>query len=586
MNNDTLNKRGDTWTGFRPSVIEDDSKVRREKERFDDAVSDFFDSEDNYLIKERASAKLSIQDKADLARKGITYSSDIKVPSHGFTHAGIFHADEVFATAILKKLNPDFEVIRGFEVPENFDGIVYDIGEGEYDHHQKDKESRGDFGESPYASFGLIWRDFGEAFCDGDIELAARIDRNFITKIDLSDNGGEFNPVSKAISAFNPSWSTQLPSTKENEEQNGKLSKESFDKAVEFAAKALDNVILHERNRVNLSVSSGARCIDSDTVYGDYCDYYDCYQNISKFTNLHTPDIVNKIKNESTTIHVSLPNPPSVDQLFALAYIKEINPKTNFVFSNQDISKEDIYLDLVSHNKYDYLTGYSSNPAFTGLVRKANVPLGLTSTLAYIFSDTEKTNPATDVDITSSLLVHYLQGVDFSIFFDYSLLSELITSHENIEQNIEMFRSILDKEIASVKEFELADTTFKEIVENTPSEERNIICLDRYIPFAAVAAQYEDIKYVIYPSRGEYAIQGAKESLAARNIRVPFPERWTGAEESVLRNEIPGFRFCHPSNFLASAETKEAALAIAEKSLEEYKERLAKINQPVYEEVL
>ena len=60
------------------------------------------------------------------------------VPEKGFTHGGQFHSDDVFATAFLRILNPDIEVVRGFQVPENFQGIVYDIGRGKFDHHQNE----------------------------------------------------------------------------------------------------------------------------------------------------------------------------------------------------------------------------------------------------------------------------------------------------------------------------------------------------------------------------------------------------------------------------------------------------------------
>lgn len=58
-----------------------------------------------------------------------------------FTHSGKFHADDVFSAALLLYLNPEITIIRGNRVPEDFDGIVFDIGRGRYDHHQKDSES-------------------------------------------------------------------------------------------------------------------------------------------------------------------------------------------------------------------------------------------------------------------------------------------------------------------------------------------------------------------------------------------------------------------------------------------------------------
>ena len=57
----------------------------------------------------------------------------MKIPANGFTHAGKFHADDVFATALLQILRPDIKITRGFVVPDDFDGIVYDIGFGMFE---------------------------------------------------------------------------------------------------------------------------------------------------------------------------------------------------------------------------------------------------------------------------------------------------------------------------------------------------------------------------------------------------------------------------------------------------------------------
>ena len=44
----------------------------------------------------------------------------MKIPANGFTHAGKFHADDVFATALLQILRPDIKITRGFVVPDDF----------------------------------------------------------------------------------------------------------------------------------------------------------------------------------------------------------------------------------------------------------------------------------------------------------------------------------------------------------------------------------------------------------------------------------------------------------------------------------
>lgn len=120
----------------------------------------------------------------------------------GFTHAGKFHADDVFATALLRILNPDITIIRGFRIPEGFDGIVYDIGMGEFDHHQKDKRIRED--GTPYAAFGLLWEQFGSLLLEE--KQAKEIEYEYVRPIDLCDNSPEKNPLTTAISWMNPAY--------------------------------------------------------------------------------------------------------------------------------------------------------------------------------------------------------------------------------------------------------------------------------------------------------------------------------------------------------------------------------------------
>ena len=76
-----------------------------------------------------------------------------------FTHSGKFHADDVFSAALLLYLNPEITITRGNRVPEDFDGIVFDIGRGRYDHHQKDSRVR----ENGIA-YAAIWASLGGAW--------------------------------------------------------------------------------------------------------------------------------------------------------------------------------------------------------------------------------------------------------------------------------------------------------------------------------------------------------------------------------------------------------------------------------------
>ena len=151
----------------------------------------------------------------------------MKIPANGFTHAGKFHADDVFATALLQILRPDIRITRGFVVPDDFDGIVYDIGFGMFDHHQEPRETRAN--GTPYAAFGLLWRVLGPGLVG---ERQARlIDENFIQPLDLNDNTGEQNSLCDAIGFFNPVWDSK-------EDQDA-----CFFKAVAVAKQILENQI-------------------------------------------------------------------------------------------------------------------------------------------------------------------------------------------------------------------------------------------------------------------------------------------------------------------------------------------------------
>lgn len=111
------------------------------------------------------------------------------------THNGNFHADEVFATAVLMEVYPDMQVTRTRD-PEIIEAadIVYDVGgvydheRRRYDHHQNDDSLRRLDGLTR-SSLGLIWLHYGEAYCDGDARAAKIIDNRLVRGIDARDNG-------------------------------------------------------------------------------------------------------------------------------------------------------------------------------------------------------------------------------------------------------------------------------------------------------------------------------------------------------------------------------------------------------------
>lgn len=149
---------------------------------------------------------------------------DIKEMKQVLTHAGKFHADDVFASAFLKMINPNIEIIRSNDYM-NFDGLIFDIGFGKFDHHMADNEKRSN--GLPYASFGKLWREFAPEIYGNYVY--EKVDKELIQDLDLSDNTGSYNALAFAISVFNP----------EDVTNNDK----EFMEALEFAQKILEKLI-------------------------------------------------------------------------------------------------------------------------------------------------------------------------------------------------------------------------------------------------------------------------------------------------------------------------------------------------------
>jgi uncharacterized UPF0160 family protein len=145
------------------------------------------------------------------------------------THSGTFHADDVFAFAVLRAALDRVELVRSRD-PQELEraDLVFDVGglyepeRRRYDHHMRERPLRPD-GTTPYSSVGLIWRDYGRAAlrhwlpAPGDALVEAvwtDLDGGLIVEIDRADNGVASvatGHLSQVAEAFNPVWDETLP---------------------------------------------------------------------------------------------------------------------------------------------------------------------------------------------------------------------------------------------------------------------------------------------------------------------------------------------------------------------------------------
>lgn len=127
------------------------------------------------------------------------------------THSGGFHADDVFAVAtIILTLPPEakYSIVRTRD-EKLFSGADYVIDVGQvynsslrrFDHHQTEGAGVRDNG-IPYASFGLVWKEFGPVV-SGDAEIARMIEQKLVIPVDALDNGVNISmPVFEGIRSY------------------------------------------------------------------------------------------------------------------------------------------------------------------------------------------------------------------------------------------------------------------------------------------------------------------------------------------------------------------------------------------------
>ena len=176
---------------------------------------------------------------------------------HVVTHGNLFHADDVFAMATLRLLGLVTSLTRSINPATFADpatlaradaridiGRKYNPETGDFDHHQEGGAGVRPNGV-PYASFGLVWANYGAKLC-GSLSHATVVDERLVQTVDSRDVGHDLYPelnypniapysISDAISAFNPPW-------------HKKPQQRDFDKrfhdAVGYAMVALENEIV------------------------------------------------------------------------------------------------------------------------------------------------------------------------------------------------------------------------------------------------------------------------------------------------------------------------------------------------------
>ncbi len=163
------------------------------------------------------------------------------------THDGKFHADDVFAVATILLAEEGVTVVRTRDEKRIADadcvvdvGGIYDEEKGRFDHHQP--SGAGVRASTiPYASFGLVWKRYGEKLA-GSKAIAQKVDDTLVAPVDANDSGFDLSvpkftdifsyEVSDMVRAFTPTW-----------EEDDSLADEHFSEVILFAKRIIEREI-------------------------------------------------------------------------------------------------------------------------------------------------------------------------------------------------------------------------------------------------------------------------------------------------------------------------------------------------------
>ena len=136
------------------------------------------------------------------------------------THSGTFHVDDVISTIFLSKIFKEINLIRVPSMNNRSakNKLVFDIGLGEFDHHQKNRNGKRKNGIY-YSSIGLLWKKYGKEYLKNinakNIDKVYEyIDKELIQYIDATDNMQMEYLKSKIspdfVKLFNPEWNENV----------------------------------------------------------------------------------------------------------------------------------------------------------------------------------------------------------------------------------------------------------------------------------------------------------------------------------------------------------------------------------------
>lgn len=107
----------------------------------------------------------------------------------------------------------------------------------------------------------------------------------------------------------------------------------------------------------------------------------------------------------------------------------------------------------------------------------------------------------------------------------------------------------------------------------TVAGENRVLELPMGMPFrsAVVQSGADHLLFVVHPRDKDWCVTGIRSGDEGFELRADLPAAWAGLTNGDLEKAsgVAGASFCHNARFIAAAQTREAALAMAELAVKE-----------------
>ncbi|MCE9517419.1 MYG1 family protein [Candidatus Nomurabacteria bacterium] len=133
---------------------------------------------------------------------------------------------------------------------------------------------------------------------------------------------------------------------------------------------------------------------------------------------------------------------------------------------------------------------------------------------------------------------------------------------------VAFMRTFLIRKIKKAKDGIEAESFIRKAYEE--AQDKRVIIFDGYYPWRRFLLEYPEPLYVVCPKSDKWNVYCVPKEKESFDNRKSLPEAWAGLRDDELAKVtgVPDAVFCHNGRFLAVAKSKEGALELARKALE------------------